>query len=327
MPGDRVIVPAADNATKNRIYDALWSRTKLARPERFNTWPLIASLLPEAQKRLEVGPGLRPRIPIAGTCFIDLSAPVVERLNSCGVLAQLGDLPKLPHEDATFDLVCAFDLIAHVEDDHRACGELSCVLKEDGLLIFSGPLHAVLWNSFDDLVGHVRRYEPSHLSAILQNHKLVLKMSAIFGMQPASVRLLTWGIWLLTHKPGGALFCYNWVLLPLGLLFQKPPKFFNQMIDTDEADEVVLVCRRGQTCRQALNCFSKGGEKPSSYPLKFDPYAPNTPVARGQWPMFRFSCQRIEGDLLVQHALTIDLEDGHHGCRAIAFPMGTVTGI
>lgn len=251
MPEDAVTAPTADNADGNRsFYDSLWSRTKLARPERFNTWPLIASLLPLAQARLEVGPGLRPRLPIAGTRFVDSSAPVIERLNACGALAQLGDLPTLPFEDQSFDLVCAFDVLEHVEDDRRALGELSRVLKDNGTLIFSVPLHAVLWNAFDDFVGHVRRYEPSHLLLLLQRHGLILKMSAPFGMQPASTRLLSWGIWLLTNRPRSALFWYNWLLMPLGLFFQKRLRFVNGLFNADGADEMVLVCRRGEnSCR------------------------------------------------------------------------------
>ena len=245
MPGDRVIAPATEIAAVNRgFYATLWAHTRLARPESFNTWPLIARLLPTASQRLEIGPGLRPRLPIEGTHFIDLNDSVIERLNARGALAQLGDLPELPFQDESFDLVCAFDVVEHVEDDLLTFDELSRVLKGDGILIFSVPLHAVLWDNFDDFVGHVRRYEPAHLMVILQKHQLILEKSAVFGMQPASPRLLSLGIWLLIHRPSSALFWYNWVLLPLSMLFQKKLKFIDGLLDTDEADEIVLVCRR-----------------------------------------------------------------------------------
>lgn len=245
MPGDIEIATTAGKATRNsRFYDRLWSHSRLARPERFNTWPLISKLLTSSGARLEIGPGLRPRLPIFGTHFIDLSPPVIERLNARGALAQLGDLPALPFEDRAFNLVCAFDVIEHVEDELLAFSELNRVLKENGILIFSVPLHAVLWNAFDDFVGHVRRYEPAHLMSILRNHQLTLEKSALFGMQPASLRLLTLGLWFLTHQPSRALFWYNWVLLPLALLFQKRLKFSPGLIDTDRADEILLVCRK-----------------------------------------------------------------------------------
>ena len=70
-----------DVAAINRtFFDALWRRARLERPNGFNTWPIVSQFLPSAPARLEIGPGLRPRLPIAGTHFIDISAPVIERL-------------------------------------------------------------------------------------------------------------------------------------------------------------------------------------------------------------------------------------------------------
>ncbi len=45
------------------FYDPLWKRSRLIRPERFNTWPLVSDLAGKCPRRLEVGPGLRPRLP------------------------------------------------------------------------------------------------------------------------------------------------------------------------------------------------------------------------------------------------------------------------
>src|SRR5437773_11204851 len=94
---------APDIVAINRdFYDALWSKAHLERPERFNTWPLVSELLPSVPARLEIGPGLRPRLPIAGTHFIDISPPVIERLQARGGLAERGDIGLLPFEDQTF---------------------------------------------------------------------------------------------------------------------------------------------------------------------------------------------------------------------------------
>src|SRR2546423_1891440 len=106
-------------AINRNFYDALWSNAYLQRPERFNTWPVVSELLPSVPARLEIGPGLRPRLPIAGTHFIDISPPVIERLNARGGLGVLGEVGVLPFSDQAFDLVCAFDVIEHVEDDRR----------------------------------------------------------------------------------------------------------------------------------------------------------------------------------------------------------------
>ena len=64
-----------------RFYDALWRDTTLVEPKRFNTWPLVCSLVSRpSQRRLEIAPGLRPRLPIEGTQFLDASAPAVAKL-------------------------------------------------------------------------------------------------------------------------------------------------------------------------------------------------------------------------------------------------------
>jgi len=231
-------------AANRKFYDALWGKARLQRPERFNTWPLVSQLLPSAPRRLELGPGLRPRLPIEGTHFIDISAPVVERLNACGGIALSGEIGMLPFGDRTFDLVCAFDVIEHVDDDRRLFAELSRVLEDDGALIFSVPVHANLWTAFDDLVGHARRYDPWELLGMVASDQLELEQSAAFGMQPSNPRLVAYGMWWLEHRRSWAMFWYNWVGMPLALLFQKRLHMVSGLIDTAGVDEIVLLCRR-----------------------------------------------------------------------------------
>ena len=237
----------ADAASTNiGFYDALWSQCRLARPERFNTWPLIAGLLPGSPERLEVGPGLRPRLPLAGTHFVDISTPVIERLNARGALAQSGEVSALPFASEKFDLVCAFDILEHIGDDRRALSELSRVLKKEGVLIVSVPLHESYWTEFDDLVGHVRRYHPADLPKILAHSGLLLEKSAPFGMQPNNQTLLRFGIWLLKHRRGAALFWYNRVFLPLGIFFQPRLQLSDGPPDcgVDRVAEIVMICRK-----------------------------------------------------------------------------------
>jgi len=231
-------------AKNSRFYDAFWSQTYLTRPERFNTWPLIASLLPEAPRRLEIGPGLRPRLPVAGTHFLDLSQPVVGRLNLHGGHARTGEITALPYGDASFDLVAACDVIEHVTDDRRVFAELMRVLDPAGILIFSVPLHPAFWTPFDEHVGHARRYEPAGLQQLLDDHGLVVEKSAVFGMQSNNPRLLRYAVEGLTRHPVAALRCYNWLFFPLGRLFEQPLKFTSGLMDLKDVHEVLLVCRK-----------------------------------------------------------------------------------
>lgn len=236
---------SADVATRNRVfYDDLWARTYLTHPESFNTWPLVSGLLPQAAERLEVGPGLRPRLPIAGTHFVDLSPPAVARLNQRGGLARSGEISALPFGDAAFDLVLACDVLEHTADDRRAFRELTRVLRPGGVLVFSVPLHPAQWTVFDDHVGHARRYAPVELRELLAAHELHVERSASFGMQANNPRLLRFTVRGLTRFPHAAIRGYNWFFLPLGFLLQKRLGLVDGLIDLEEVHEVLLVCRR-----------------------------------------------------------------------------------
>src|SRR5579863_2427810 len=171
----------------------LWSDARLIEARRFNTWPLVQSLLPAAARRLEVAPGLRPRLPIEGTQFVDISAAAVARLRERGAQAMVGKVTRLPFADGSFDLVCAFDIIEHVDDDEGALSEVSRTVRPGGSVLVSIPLYAALWTSFDDFVGHKRRYEPPDLLSKLARHHLTVERSAVFGMQPRSTKLVDFG--------------------------------------------------------------------------------------------------------------------------------------
>jgi SAM-dependent methyltransferase len=243
-------IKSTDLVAKNgEFYNAFWSKTYLTRPERFNTWPLIASLLPDAPQRLEIGPGLRPRLPIAGTHFLDISPPVIERLNAKGGLAQRGEITALPFDDESFDLVTAFDVVEHVENDRRVFAEFKRVVKPGGRLIFSVPLHAAHWTNFDDYVGHARRYEPAALQALIASHGFVVEKSVVFGMQSNSPRLLNFAVEGLTRHHSAAVRWYNWLFFPLGMLLQKRLKFSDGLMNLADVHEVLLVCRREPASR------------------------------------------------------------------------------
>jgi SAM-dependent methyltransferase len=237
--------PARQLLDRNRrFYELLWSDASLVEPQRFNTWSLVESLLSASGRRLEVAPGLRPRLPILGTQFVDISPAALDKLRRRGAEVVLAEVTALPFADASFDLVCAFDIIEHVDDDERALRELARVAKAGAALLISTPLHPALWTSFDDFVGHKRRYEPAELLAKLARHHLTIERSAVFGMKPRSSCLVDIGMWWLLHHRERAMWWYNRAFVRLGLWFQKELQFAAGMIATDGVDEILLVCRR-----------------------------------------------------------------------------------
>ncbi len=230
--------------TNRRFYDALWRDARLVEPRRFNTWPLVSTLVSQAHSRLEVAPGLRPRLPVEGTHFIDLSEPAIAKLRPRAAGVALGSITALPFASGKFDLVCAFDIIEHVDDEDGALSELSRVCDAGGALLIAVPLHPAHWTPFDDFVGHCRRYEPQRLLDKLDEYGFSVESSAVYGMQPNSSRLLDLGMWWLTHRREQAMWWYNRVMMPLGVRFQKKLSLQSGMIDAENVDEVLLVCRK-----------------------------------------------------------------------------------
>jgi SAM-dependent methyltransferase len=227
-----------------RFYDALWRDARLIEPERFNTWPLVRAFAAPAPRRLEVAPGLRPRLPIEGTQFVDISAPALARLRERGANAVLGLVTSIPFPDGAFELVCALDIVEHVDDEDAALAELSRVASPGAALLLSVPLHPSRWNAFDELVGHQRRYEPVRLLDKLAEYGFSVERSAAYGSQPRSSRLLDFGMWFLVHRRRKAMWWYNRVLMPLGVRFQKKLAFRSGMMACDDLDEILLICRK-----------------------------------------------------------------------------------
>lgn len=227
-----------------QFYDPLWTGAKLVQPHRFNTWPLFGALAAKAPRRLEVAPGLRPRLPLAGTRFVDISLPAIQKLRARGADAIAGLVSALPFADASFDLVCALDIVEHVEDDEAALAELARVAAPGAVFLFSAPLHPAYWTAFDDFVGHRRRYEPADILAKLARHGFRVEQSAVYGMVPKSTRLLRLGMWWLTHRRAQAMRWYNRLFMPLSVRFQKPLAFSDGMVPTENVGEVLLVCRK-----------------------------------------------------------------------------------
>ena len=183
-------------------------------------------------------------MPISGTQFVDISSEALAKLRARGAQVALGAVCSLPFADGVFDLVCALDIIEHVDDEDGAMAELVRVARPGATLLLSTPLHPSLWTAFDDFVGHKRRYEPERLVQKLRQHQLSLDRSAVFGMAPRSSRLLDLGMWWLVHHPARAMWWYNHAFMPLRVRFQKALQLCPGMIGTEGVDEVLMVCRR-----------------------------------------------------------------------------------
>ncbi len=86
--------------------------------------------------------------------------------NELGIDVINASIIDLPFEDNTFDIVCAFDVIEHVEDDKKATEELTRVCKTGGNIILTVPAFMSLWSEHDEINMHYRRYTRKQISKI-----------------------------------------------------------------------------------------------------------------------------------------------------------------
>ena len=69
-----------------------------------------------------------------------------------------------------FDLIVAFDVIEHIENDVAAISNINKMLNKGGVLIMTVPQHMFLWSKLDEIVKHKRRYSRRELVAKLQEN-------------------------------------------------------------------------------------------------------------------------------------------------------------
>ncbi len=77
------------------------------------------------------------------------------------------DGTSLPIQTGVVDLVVAFDVLEHIEDDNSAAAEIARILRPGGTLLVAVPCDMDLWSAHDEAVGHVRRYDRDSLRELI----------------------------------------------------------------------------------------------------------------------------------------------------------------
>jgi SAM-dependent methyltransferase len=82
-----------------------------------------------------------------------------------------------------FELIGAFDVIEHIEDDCKALQEINKALKSGGGVIITVPQHAFLWSIADEQACHKRRYSNGVLKNKLEEAGFdVIRMSSFIAL-------------------------------------------------------------------------------------------------------------------------------------------------
>lgn len=85
-----------------------------------------------------------------------------------------------------FDLIGAFDVIEHIDNDMSVLRGMLRALKPGGHAIVTVPQHPFLWSALDEIVHHKRRYTRRELSEKLEaaGFELVYVTSFLFTLFP-----------------------------------------------------------------------------------------------------------------------------------------------
>lgn len=85
-----------------------------------------------------------------------------KRVQGCELLQM--DARSIPF-DEEFDIIGAFDVLEHIDDDRRALEEMHRATATGGGIVITVPQHMCLWSREDEFAHHVRRYEAEDLLA------------------------------------------------------------------------------------------------------------------------------------------------------------------
>jgi SAM-dependent methyltransferase len=186
---------APEVRAKADSYDASFF-AELVKYEPTNFWfrarnALICHVLRNAPKQadfLEVGCGTGfvlqgvgeafPEWRMSGSELFTRGLQFARARNPQAQLLQM-DATRMPFEN-TFDVIGAFDVIEHIEDDELVLAQMFEALRSDGLVVITVPQHAWLWSVNDDEAHHVRRYARGELEAKLTTAGFSIQYSTSF---------------------------------------------------------------------------------------------------------------------------------------------------
>lgn len=96
-----------------------------------------------------------------------------------------------------YDIVAMFDVLEHVENDHKAANKMKGRLKHKGLLIVTVPAYTFLWSKHDEINNHYRRYN-------IKNFNRKIKRATYFNTLLFPLALLD-KLWFAKNKQSTAL--------------------------------------------------------------------------------------------------------------------------
>lgn len=168
-------MPAGSHHRLQQIQDdSFWFRAR-----NLLIQDLVRRYFPKAQDVLEIGcgsgfvlAGLRTVLPAArlvgAEAYTSGLAYAARRVTAPSEFLQM-DARALPYR-GQFDLIGAFDVLEHIDEEDEPVAAMAQALKQSGGLLITVPQHRWLWSRVDEISCHRRRYEPGQLARLLRLH-------------------------------------------------------------------------------------------------------------------------------------------------------------
>ena len=102
-----------------------------------------------------------------------------KRLGRTVMSAPLPELAGVP--DRHYDLIGAFDVIEHIDDDHAAISSIATKLNRGGKFMMTVPAHQWMWTAHDVVNHHKRRYSKRALRSLIEGSPLKLDRLGYFN--------------------------------------------------------------------------------------------------------------------------------------------------
>jgi len=102
-----------------------------------------------------------------------------KRLGRKILSAPLPELAGVP--DAHYDLIGAFDVIEHIDDDNAALASIAAKLKPGGRFVMTVPAHQWMWTAHDVVNHHKRRYSKASLKQLIDGSPMRLEKIGYFN--------------------------------------------------------------------------------------------------------------------------------------------------
>jgi SAM-dependent methyltransferase len=107
-------------------------------------------------------------------------AVATARIEPLGGTVLAGDHTAVP-SGRTFDVVCAFEVLEHIEDDGAALVEWRTFVRPGGHLVLSMPAWQSRFGPMDQHVGHFRRYDVDSLRELLEHAGFTDVRTTLYG--------------------------------------------------------------------------------------------------------------------------------------------------